>query len=232
MQAPTRVSTTTVHDLLFADDCALNTVTEEDMQRRMHLFVAGCANFGLMINTAKTVVMLQPPPSAEYNAPRINVIIKLELIQLRGDLIQAFRMLRGQYCCLSSGDFFELATTTTLRGHPIKQRVTVARLDARRLFSNRAIKAWNALPTDIIMSPSVDTFKRKFDQYSHKRPDRIPDTVVLELTGILSIHAILKQVQLRWSGHLVRMDNEQLPKRLSYEEAATDARRRGRQKQR
>ncbi|VDL88615.1 unnamed protein product [Schistocephalus solidus] len=32
LQAPMRVSTTTVHDLLFADDCAINTVTEEDMQ--------------------------------------------------------------------------------------------------------------------------------------------------------------------------------------------------------
>ncbi|VDL98753.1 unnamed protein product [Schistocephalus solidus] len=72
MQASTHVSTTTVHDLLFVDDCAFNPVTEEDMQRIMDRFDAGCTNFGLTISTAKTVVMHQPPPSAEYNAPRIN----------------------------------------------------------------------------------------------------------------------------------------------------------------
>ncbi|VDL90799.1 unnamed protein product [Schistocephalus solidus] len=73
MQAPMRVSTTTVHNLLFADDCALNTVTEEDMQRGMNLFAACCANVGLTSSVAKTMVMRQPPPSAKYNAPRINV---------------------------------------------------------------------------------------------------------------------------------------------------------------
>ncbi|VDL95698.1 unnamed protein product [Schistocephalus solidus] len=61
-----------IHDLLFTDDCALNTVTEDDMQRRVDLFTEGCADFRLTISTAKTVVMHQPPPSAEYNAPRIN----------------------------------------------------------------------------------------------------------------------------------------------------------------
>ncbi|BHF69141.1 hypothetical protein SprV_0301218300 [Sparganum proliferum] len=35
-----RVSTTTVHELLFADDCALNTTSEGDMQRRMDIFSA------------------------------------------------------------------------------------------------------------------------------------------------------------------------------------------------
>ncbi|VDM06376.1 unnamed protein product [Schistocephalus solidus] len=73
MQASTRVPSTTVHDLLFADECALNTATEEDMQRSMDLFTAGCADFGLTISTAKTVVMHQPPSSMEYNAPGINV---------------------------------------------------------------------------------------------------------------------------------------------------------------
>ncbi|VDM02977.1 unnamed protein product [Schistocephalus solidus] len=62
-----------VHDLLFADDCALNTVMEEDMQRSMDHFAADCADFGLKISTAKTVVMHQLKPSAEYIAPRINV---------------------------------------------------------------------------------------------------------------------------------------------------------------
>ncbi|BHF68552.1 hypothetical protein SprV_0301158800 [Sparganum proliferum] len=55
-----RVSTTTVHELLFADDCALDTTSEEEMQRSMDLFSAACENFGLVINTQKTVVMHQP----------------------------------------------------------------------------------------------------------------------------------------------------------------------------
>ncbi|VDL94207.1 unnamed protein product [Schistocephalus solidus] len=73
INATTRLSSGKVHDLLFMDDCALNIVTEEDMQRSMDLFATGCANFGLTISTDKTVVMHQPPPSAEYNVPRINV---------------------------------------------------------------------------------------------------------------------------------------------------------------
>ncbi|VDL92410.1 unnamed protein product [Schistocephalus solidus] len=96
-------------------------------------------------------------------------LFPLDYRQLRGDLLQAFRMLWGQDCCLASGDFFELATTMTLRGHPIKLHVTGAILDTKRFFySNRVIKAWNAFPVDISVSPSVDTFKRKFDQYSRK----------------------------------------------------------------
>ncbi|VDL93955.1 unnamed protein product [Schistocephalus solidus] len=45
IQAPARVSATTFHDLLFEDDNAFDTMTDEDMQRSMNLFVASCANF-------------------------------------------------------------------------------------------------------------------------------------------------------------------------------------------
>ncbi|BHF81945.1 hypothetical protein SprV_0802508100 [Sparganum proliferum] len=67
------VSTTTVHELLFADDCALNATSEQGMQRSMDLVAATCDSFGLIINTEKTVVMHQPPPNTVHNAPQITV---------------------------------------------------------------------------------------------------------------------------------------------------------------
>ncbi|BHF57262.1 hypothetical protein SprV_0100020300 [Sparganum proliferum] len=57
--------------------------------------------------------------------------------------------------------------------------------------------------------------------------DRIPDTDVLEGTGILIIYTMLRQMQLRWSGHLVRMDDVRLPKRLFYGDVAMGSRRQG-----
>ncbi|VDM00074.1 unnamed protein product [Schistocephalus solidus] len=42
MHFRSRVSTATIHELLFANDCALNTTTEEEMQRSMDLFATAC----------------------------------------------------------------------------------------------------------------------------------------------------------------------------------------------
>ncbi|BHF57927.1 hypothetical protein SprV_0100087400 [Sparganum proliferum] len=75
MQASRRFPMTTVHDLLFADDYALDTVSESDMQRGIYLFDPAYVNFGLTIDTDKTVIMHQPPPSAAYNAPHIHIDI-------------------------------------------------------------------------------------------------------------------------------------------------------------
>nr|VZI39515.1 unnamed protein product [Spirometra erinaceieuropaei] len=77
-----RVSTTTVHELLFADDCALNTTSEAEMQRSMDLFSAACENFGLVINTQKTVVMHQPPPNSA-TAPNAQPQISVNGTQLQ-----------------------------------------------------------------------------------------------------------------------------------------------------
>ncbi|BHF64554.1 hypothetical protein SprV_0200755900 [Sparganum proliferum] len=73
MHFQSRVSTTIAHELLFADDCALTTISGGDMQGSMDLSAADCDNFGLVINTEETVVMRQPTPNTAHNAPQISV---------------------------------------------------------------------------------------------------------------------------------------------------------------
>ena len=51
-----------------------------------------------------------------------------------------------------------------------------------------------------------------------KWQDRIPDTEVLKRAGMQSVHTLLKLAQLRWTGHVTRMLDERLPKKILYGE--------------
>nr|VZH96743.1 unnamed protein product [Spirometra erinaceieuropaei] len=236
MHFQSRVSTTTVHELLFADDCALNTTSEEEMQRSMDLFSAACENFGLVINTQKTVVMHQPPPNsatAPNASPQINV---------NGTLLQVVE------------NFPYLGSTlsrTTKIDDEVANRISKASQAFGRLQSrvwnrqglqlNTKLKMYKAviLPTLLYGAETWTVYTRHARRLNHFHlsclrrilrlnwQDRIPDTDVLDRTGMLSIYSMLRQMQLRWSGHLVRMDDERLPKRLSYGDVAKASRRQG-----
>ena len=54
-----RVHEKYVRDLLFADDAAITTHTQEDLQRLLDCFSNACRHFGLTISLAKTQVMGQ-----------------------------------------------------------------------------------------------------------------------------------------------------------------------------
>ncbi|BHF57748.1 hypothetical protein SprV_0100069400 [Sparganum proliferum] len=68
VQASTRTSTTTLNELLFAEDHTLTATTEADMQKHGDRLTSGCASFVLTINTDKAVVMRQSEP--EKGNPR------------------------------------------------------------------------------------------------------------------------------------------------------------------
>nr|VZI00205.1 unnamed protein product [Spirometra erinaceieuropaei] len=236
MHFKSRVSTTTVHELLFADDCALNTTSEEEMQRSMDLFSAACENFGLVINTQKTVVMHQPPPNSATapNAP--------PQISVNGTHLQVV-------------ENFPYLGSTLSRNTKIDDEVANRISKASQAFGRLQSTVWNRhglqlstklkmykaviLPTLLYGAETWTVYAKQARRLNHfhlsclrrilrlKWQDRIPDTDVLERTGILSIYAILRQIQLRWSGHLVRMDDERLPKRLFYGDVATGSRRQG-----
>ena len=73
LQAKTKVHVDKLRDFLFADDCALNAGSAEDMQHSVDLFSTACNNFGLTISTKKTEVMYQPAPNKPYQEPTVTV---------------------------------------------------------------------------------------------------------------------------------------------------------------
>ena len=57
LKANTKVKVATLRELLFADDCTLNSNTEAEMQQSVNHFSRACDNFGFTISTKKTEVM-------------------------------------------------------------------------------------------------------------------------------------------------------------------------------
>ena len=47
---------------------------------------------------------------------------------------------------------------------------------------------------------------------------RIPDTEVLKMAVMQSVHTLLKLAQSRWTSHVTRMSDERLPKKIFYGE--------------
>ena len=62
-----------MRDFQFADDCAVNASSEDEMQRNMDTFSSACVVFGFTISTKKTKVMFQPAPHTNYSNPTITV---------------------------------------------------------------------------------------------------------------------------------------------------------------
>ncbi len=57
-------------------------------------------------------------------------------------------------------DFFQMADTSRLRGHPLKLRKDRSRLDLRKFnFSQREVNMWNDLPAEVVTASSVKKFK-------------------------------------------------------------------------
>ena len=70
LQAITKVKETVIRDFLFADDCALNASTEEEMQHELDCFSSACDNFGLTISVLPKLKsctkLLQASPTTNH----------------------------------------------------------------------------------------------------------------------------------------------------------------------
>ena len=58
--------------------------------------------------------------------------------------------------------------------------------------------------------------------------DKVTNNDLLERTGLLSIEDLLMRKNLRWTGHLMRMSPDRLPKQVLYSHLSSGHRKRGR----
>jgi len=220
LSAKTKVKQDVVRDLLFADDSAVNTTSDVEMQRCLDSLSAACDDFGLTISTTKTEVMFQPAPGKDYCSPAFTI---------KGQLLPVV-------------DKFTYLGSTLSRNVHIDDEVVNRISKASSAFGRLRKNVWNrkglSLSTKLkvykaivlaIMLYACETWTvyqrhiRKLNRFHltclrkllrigwH---DMILDTEVLRRTGLPSIDTMLTKAQLRWSGHIVHMGEERLPKRL------------------
>ncbi|KAK2177427.1 hypothetical protein NP493_598g01025 [Ridgeia piscesae] len=57
--------------------------------------------------------------------------------------------------------------------------------------------------------------------------DKVTNTDILERTGLLSLEDLLIRMNARWTGHLMRMSPDRLPKQIFYSQLSSRYRKRG-----
>lgn len=218
LRARTKVQDLMVRELLYADDAAFMAHSEAELQQMCDSFASACAELGLRISISKTVVLAQntpQQPSISINGSLLTVVNK-------------FTYLGSTVTDTNSLD----AELDTRLG---KASSTFGRLQSR-VFKNKHIslhvkvEVYNAcvLSTLLYGSESWAMYRRQEHRLNafHLRclrsiigvswRDRVPNTTVLEETKALDMYTILRTRRLRWSGHVVRMEDSRLPKSILY----------------
>ena len=88
----------------------------------------------------------------------------LEHRRLIADLIMTYNIINKNNC-LNTDDFFTLNPNKNLRGHPLKISIPLSKLNTRSHFlSNRVVSVWNSLPTSLVLSPTISSFKNRLSK--------------------------------------------------------------------
>jgi len=221
-EAKTKVCDALVRELLYADDADFVAHSETEMQLMMDRFSHACDAFGLTISIKKTKVMYTPPPGDPYIEPSIFVNGN------RLDVVDTF-------VYLGSTVSRDVSLDAEILSRIQKASVAFGKLDARA-WSDRdltiatKIDVYNSVVLmSLINSSETWTLHRRhlkllerFHQNCLRRVVNVkwqsmtPDTKILELANSRSIEAMIFEIQMRWTGHVVRMDDSRLPKRLLY----------------
>ena len=230
LKAKSKVTEKTIRDMLFADDAAVVSHTEQELQRLMDRFSQACTDFGLTISLKKTNVLSQDvdtPPAICIKDHQLEVV--------------------HQFTYLGSTISDNLSLDAEINKRIGKAASTLGRLTTRvwenqKLTTSTKMAVYNAciISTLLYGSETWTTYsrqERKLNSF-HLRclrrifgihwSDKITNAQVLERAGLPTIFTLLRQRRLRWLGHVQRMQDGRIPKDILYGELASGKRSIGR----
>ena len=88
--------------------------------------------------------------------------------RLRGDMIETFKIVRSNlgYDQAVVTGLLNRNFDSNTRGNVYKLEIQRAKRDIRKYsFSFRVVRPWNSLPNDVVLSPTVNTFKHRLDRH-------------------------------------------------------------------
>ncbi len=226
LRAKTKVRKVLIRDMLFADDAAVATHTQHELQTLMDYFSQACKDFGLTISLKKTNVLGQGTEAA----PTITIDdYELDAVH--------------QFTYLGSTITDNLSLDAEIGQRIGKAATTLARLTTRvwtnpKLTVKTKMAVYNAcvISTLLYGSEAWTTYARQerrlntFHMRSLRRilgilwQDKVPNTEVLSRAGLPSMFTLLRQRRLRWLGHVHRLPDGRIPTDLLYGELASGKR--------
>lgn len=230
LKAKTKVRQVPIRDMLFADDAAIATHTEDELQYLMDQFSKACDDFGLTISVKKTQILHQ---GTETNP---NITLNNDTLVN----VDKFTYLGSTVTC-------NLSLDVEINQRIAKAATTLGRLSERVWDNNSLTRSTKmgvyracVLSTLLYGSETWTTYARQerrlntFHQRSLRRilgiswRDKVTNTDILSMARLPSLLNILRQRRLRWIGHVRRMPDGRIPKDLFYGELSKGKRSVGR----
>ena len=223
-----------IRELLYADDCAIVAHSEHDLQQLADSLSIATKRSGLTISIKKTEVLFQRARGSTASTPKIKIDGKIL------NCVDSFTYLGSS---LSSSNSLDKEISTRIA----KANASYGRLQKRVLCDRGlSIETKCAVYKAAVLSAllygceSWTLYRRHtklldpFHQRCLRRImnikwfNKVTNVKVLQKAKTQSIDTQLTLSQLRWSGHLVRMSDDKLPKQLLYSELSEGQRLRGR----
>ena len=108
----------------------------------------------------------------------------LQYRRLRNDMVQTYKIVRD-IDIVDKDKLFTIVTETRTRGHKYKLFKRRSRLNIRKnVFSNRVVNTWNNLPSSVVVTPSVNSFKSRLNRHWTYHPSKFnPPCYIPHATG-------------------------------------------------